>query len=62
MQAYRDTKMGEPWADRKLRQKWESTIGWDDPANDAISARLERVVERIEGLCRPAIEEVERHP
>jgi len=58
MSTYKLHRMGEPPLDRKLREDWESAIGWGDPEHDAIARRLNEVVETIEKTCRPAIEEV----
>ena len=60
MSTYKMHRRGEPPPDRKLREEWESAIGWGDPENDAIARRLNVVVEAIEKTCRPAIEEVAR--
>lgn len=58
MASYKQSRSGEPPPDRKLREKWESAIGWGDPENDPVARRLNDIVEAVEKTCRPAIEDV----
>jgi hypothetical protein len=59
MITYRDSRSGSPQPEREVREKWESAIGWSDPRNDAIVQRINKIVQDVEKICRPAIEEVE---
>lgn len=59
MLTYRSTRRGEPPPEHKVREQWESAIGWDNPGNDVIPQRRDDIVKMIEKICRPAIEEVE---
>jgi hypothetical protein len=60
MTSYKQRRLGDPPVDPRLREKWESAIGWREPENDAIARGLDDVVKTIEKICRPAIEETER--
>lgn len=60
MTSYKQRRLGDPPVDPKLREKWESAIGWREPENDAIALGLDDVVKAIEKICRPAIEETEK--
>lgn len=39
------------------RMRMEATIGWGDPEKDGIPGRMDRAVQMIESVCRPAIQE-----
>jgi hypothetical protein len=41
----------------KNRAAWEATIGWGPPENDKIPGRLDVIVDSVENICRPAIQE-----
>jgi hypothetical protein len=60
MMSSRQSRIGEPPADGKLREKWQTAIGWGNPKDDDIANRLDQIVETIERICRPAIEVVEK--
>jgi hypothetical protein len=40
------------------RQKWESIIGWAHTEQDSIATRLKSIIEDIEKICRPVIQNV----
>ena len=41
----------------QARETWRTSIGWGMPDQDMIPGRLDRIVEAIENICRPAIQE-----
>lgn len=40
------------------RRKWEATMGWGMPESDKISPRLDQVIDAIEPICKPVIQDV----
>jgi hypothetical protein len=40
------------------RKQWETTMGWVHLPVDPIAARLDGVIEAIEKICRPAIQDI----
>jgi hypothetical protein len=52
---YKQREMGSLPDDRK---KWETTIGRVQTEKDPIASRLERIIEDIEKICRPVIQNV----
>jgi hypothetical protein len=41
----------------KNHREWEATIGWRPLENDQIPGRLDVLIDAIEKICRPAIQE-----
>jgi hypothetical protein len=52
---HQQRKMGSLPEDRK---QWETTMGWVHLPVDPIAARLDGVIEAIEKICRPAIQDI----
>jgi hypothetical protein len=42
----------------QAREMWRTSIGWGMPDKDTIPGRLDRIVEAIENICRPVIQDV----
>jgi hypothetical protein len=42
----------------QAREMWKAMIGWGTPDEDTIPGRLDRIVEAVENICRPVIQDV----